>query len=692
MELHKQQQEALEAIRTFLSGDDSVFILKGYAGTGKTSLIEFIIELAAKEHRSCQLMAPTGRAAKILSDKTKFSATTIHKGIYELSEVEAIEGNENEESKIQYRFPIRQYDGKRMPGVNLNPKESLLIIDESSMISAKKSVDDLFIFGTGVLLDDIISFARLEDGGKIIFVGDPAQLPPVGDSESLALEPQYLENRRIRTSYYELTDVIRQDSDSILLSNSIKLRNLIESNIRTELILDRKDEEVEDITSEEIADRFCRISPTPSLHGPVIICYSNKTVAAYNGQIRQRYFHDQDISIQRGDRLVIVGNNYSSDIRSIFNGEFAEVENYSEQIEKQTGYVYVSDGSESKRRVSFDLTFRDVTLRFDDGSIIKKKIFDSLLNSSKPNITYQEQCALMSNFNIRHMGLKTNSPEYVHALIEDPYYNAIRAKYGYALTCHKAQGGEWETTFIDFRGRVGLSKDCLRWSYTAATRARKMMYGHLLHNIPALKAKVVGITSVGNLPSEYYPSPITVPTGPFNEESQSASLKALFWQVSCALEGTVYCVKSIEHLQYRETYSIGNSDGDIYRFDAIYNKAGIIRPFTTVLKSDAAFEILDILNCREVYEYEYSYSPSNSNLQELYSKIKSSCDDIGILITNVVEHLNNFKVMYYLFTETSYSYLEIYINKYGQVTYISPRVFEGKEDSRLNKLIEEISQ
>lgn len=692
MEYRKQQQEALEAIREFLRGDVSVFVLKGYAGTGKTTLIKPIIELATENKRVSQLMAPTGRAAKILSDKTGYQATTIHKGIYELSGMEAVEGDEKEESRIQYRFPIRRLDGNRKPGSCVNPEESLMIIDESSMISSKKANDDLFVFGTGVLLDDVLTYARIEDGGKIIFVGDPAQLPPVGDSNSFALDERYLTERGIKTSYYELTDVIRQGSDSTILSNSIKLRDLIQSGERTELILDRKEGEVEDIDIAEIATKYVDHSPAPSLYGPVIICYANRTASAYNSQIRQRYFNGREGSIQRGDRLIIVGNNYSSDDRAILNGEFAEVEDFSDEIEKQTGFVYVSDGSEDKKRVSFELSFRDATLRFEDGSVIRRKILDSLLNSSQPNITYQEQCALMSNFNIRHKGLKPNSSEYVHALMEDPYYNAIRAKYGYALTCHKAQGGEWDTTFVDFSGRIGLSKDCLRWSYTAATRASRKMYGHLLHNIPAIKAKVTAITPVANMPMEFFPACECVPTGPFNYDEQGASLKALYWQAVDKLEGTAYHIQNIEHLQYRETYAISNADGDTYRFDAIYNKAGMIRPFVSASAGEASSDVLKLINCRETYDYAYSYAPSNARLQELFTKIKSACDDAGIKIVNAVEHLNNYKVLYYLMTEESCSYLDICINKFGQVTYISPRVYEGKEDSKLPKLVDAIKQ
>lgn len=240
MEFTQQQKNALQAIESFLDDDKSIFILKGYAGTGKTTLITPILSIAHRLGKTCQLMAPTGRAAKILADKTKHPASTIHKAIYELSHIEAVEGDEREESKVEFRFPLRQMNDSRRPGPAVAPDSSVLIIDESSMVGSRKSTGDLFMFGSGILLDDVLRFARHDEGGKIIFVGDPAQLPPVGDPDSFALDVHYITDKGYSVDSYELTEVIRQESDSTILSNSIKLRTLIQSNIRTELVLDRK--------------------------------------------------------------------------------------------------------------------------------------------------------------------------------------------------------------------------------------------------------------------------------------------------------------------------------------------------------------------------------------------------------------------------------------------------------------------
>ena len=692
MEYTSQQKQALLAIESFLGSNKSIFILKGYAGTGKTTLITPVLSIASSLGKTCQLMAPTGRAAKILAEKTCHQATTIHKAIYELSHIEAIEGDVREESKVEFRFPLRQMDDSRRPGPAISPDSSVLIIDESSMVGSRKSTGDLFMFGSGILLDDVLRFARLEEGGKIIFVGDPAQLPPVGDSDSYALDASFLIGKGFAVESYELTDVVRQGSDSTILSNSIKLRTLIQSNIRTELVLDRRVGEVEDIQAEDVARRFCEIGPTPSLNGPVVICYSNRMAAAYNNEIRSIYFPDDHDSVRVGDRLIIVGNNYSVANRAVLNGEFATVVGFSDKTETQTGLVYVDEGQEKKRCIKFELSFRDVALQFSDGTVIRTKILDTLLASNQPNITYQEQCALMSNFRLRHKELKANSPEFARALMADPYYNAIRAKYGYAITCHKAQGGEWDTTFVDFNGRIGLSKDCLRWSYTAATRASKVMFGHALHNIPKFAAKVMDIASTTSVPAEYYPDGASIPAGPYNCLSDIAPLKAKYWQVAGSLEGSGYHISGIEHKPYREIYSISDSEGNTYRCHALYNKAGILRPFTSAYPGETPDAVLDLINGGETPSFPFSYTPSNQNLSELYSRIQSVCDANDITIVNVVEHLNNYKVAYYLQTDAYYAYLDVCVNKYGQITYIAPRSERGQNDTKLALLIEALRQ
>lgn len=692
MEFNQQQKEALAAVESFLGSDRSVFILKGYAGTGKTTLVTPILDIAASLGRECLLMAPTGRAAKILAVKTGREATTIHKAIYELSHVEAVDGNEKDASKVEFRFPLRQMPNARRPGPPLTPKELLIIVDESSMISSRKTSDDLFMFGSGILLDDLAQFARLDEGGKILFIGDPAQLPPVGDPDSFALDAQHLRSKGLLVDTVELTHVVRQDAGSAILNNAVKLRAFIQERKSSGLVLERKNGEVEDIDMDDIASKYCEISPRPSTGGPVIICFANKTAAAYNASIRRRYFSDGCDSVREGDRLIIVGNNYSVENRTVLNGEFASVLSVSDTVEKQYGVVYIDDGTEKKKRTTIELAFRDVELLFEDGIVVKKKIFDSLLNNMQPNITYQEMCALVSNFNMRHKDIKRNSPEYLHALMSDPFYNAIRAKYGYAITCHKAQGGEWDTTFVDFSGRTGLNKDCLRWSYTAVTRARQRMFGCFMHNIPALTFTVSGIKKISRAPDEYFPKSGTAPAGPFHNEESPVPLKAKYWQVQDALDGSGYAIHGIDHFPYRERYIIEDLEGNVYPFDATYSSNGFFRPFVPVRRAETPEELVRLMNEAPYFSFPYTYIPTNDCLAELYRKICSSCDELDITIINIVEHMENYRLVYYLKTDGLFSYLEIFFDKQGKVTHVNPSSEAGNLDGKMMKLAEAIKR
>jgi len=680
MELYYQQQKALAAISDFISNDKAIFVLAGYAGTGKTTLISPIISLAEKAGKTVKLMAPTGRAAKIVSDKTKFKATTIHSAIYKFSKIETVQGSEGSATRIEYHFPLRSQTDQ----IN-----NITIVDEASMISAKKSLGEMFVFGSGVLLDDLLTFAQVKEGGKVIFIGDPAQLPPVGDPNSMALDTGYLRTLGYGVDSYELNEVIRQEAGSSLLSNSLKLRSLICSDKRTELVLERKQGETEDIQEEDIADKFHELSPSPNLYGPVVICFSNKSAAAYNRSVRSRYFSDTS-SVQVGDRLIVVGNNYSATRREVLNGEFAIIIEKTDVTEKQEGFIYVDDGTGKKIRKKFALLFRNVTLQFEDGETFSHKIFESLLESNRPNLSYQEQCALISNFRIRHKGLKENSDEFLNALWEDEYVNALRVKYGYAITCHKAQGGEWDNVFVDFYGRTGLSTDCLRWSYTAITRAKKRLFGNWLHNIPALTARIMDITSISKVSDEYYPADSDVPAGPFCSTSDKVTIKAKYWQVAEAIEGSCYRIIGIDHMKYREAYTLSDDEGNIFRFDAVYNEAGMMKPFTSAIPGNETKAIVEMINNVPDYNIPYHYEPCNQYLKELYEKIRSACDSCEIKITNIVEHICNYKVSYYLKTDAAFALLEVFINKSGQVTNISPRSETGTADSKLAELVNEL--
>lgn len=229
MILTAQQEQAMKKIKDFIADKNGqVFILKGYAGTGKTTLINYIVDYLKSIHSPFQLMAPTGRAAKILRTRLKTEeASTIHRRIYTHGQLYSEKSN----GILKYIFPLREDKDRRV-----------YIIDEASMISSQKSSNELFQFGTGILINDVLSYTRLKFGGKIIFVGDPMQLPPVGDNRSVALDEDFFRNLGLNVASYELTDIIRQKEHSSILTNAAMLRNLMEEEQRNHLVFEKKRE------------------------------------------------------------------------------------------------------------------------------------------------------------------------------------------------------------------------------------------------------------------------------------------------------------------------------------------------------------------------------------------------------------------------------------------------------------------
>lgn len=229
IQLTSQQREVFNKVESFLKSDAQVFILKGYAGTGKTTMVKEIAEYIYNDlHKKPQLMAPTGRAARVLSSKTNLNATTIHKRIYDFESFESKGEEKIEESERKLIFAIKDTES--------NP---IAIVDEASMVSSTKSEQELYQFGTGVLLSDLLTYIKPLSGGKIIFVGDPAQLPPVGDNQSRALSEEYFKSQGLKVESAELTEVLRQGGQSFVLKNAMKIRDLLKEKKRNRLSFEK---------------------------------------------------------------------------------------------------------------------------------------------------------------------------------------------------------------------------------------------------------------------------------------------------------------------------------------------------------------------------------------------------------------------------------------------------------------------
>ncbi|MBU0487533.1 MAG: AAA family ATPase [Bacteroidetes bacterium] len=463
------QETAIGELEAFFTSKSQVFMLKGYAGSGKTTVLKGLVEYLSEIDKSVVLMAPTGRAAKVIKERTHQEASTIHRAIYSFSEmVEVEEGN-----SFFYQYKIRN---------NIDVAGTIFIVDEASMISDTKNEGEFFRFGTGCLLSDLVAYSRVtspEAETRIIFVGDPCQLPPVGDNSSKAFDPSYLEVKfGIISAETEMKEVKRQGGESGILKSATKIRKGISSGYFNDFSLQSNNSDIFNPSHASFLDIWEKAS-TPK----IIIASKNKTCLDLNMQIRERRFGDMGLPIQKGDILIMGGNNTK---KGVFNGEFAVV--------NDVGVSNISRPVFLKGKVQITLRWRDVEMVFPDSEggekVVSGMVLENFLygdNSLRP----EEFQALYVDFINRHEHLKPRTMEFRDAIMNDEFFNCLLVKYGYAVTCHKAQGGEWENVFTiwdqenqkDFNffsgKQVKRSKDNVnfyRWAYTAITRASKTLY------------------------------------------------------------------------------------------------------------------------------------------------------------------------------------------------------------------------
>ena len=311
MELTTQQNKVFEQIKAFLNSDASVFILRGYAGTGKTTMVKVIADYIEK-NRKLFMMAPTGRAARVLATKTGHEAVTIHKAIYAKAHVKPKKVKDIAESEFKFEFPINQFED----GGNI-----VAIVDEASMVCSRKIEHELFMFGTDNLMEDLLTFVRPNFDGKVIFVGDPAQLPPVGEPVSNALRAEYFQEKGLKVVEIELTEVIRQKGDSAILKNAMMIRDLLKKDKRNQLVFEEQKDDVETVPSGLFLDKYINYRKTSGMHDSVIICYSNQSASRYNRDIR-KMLYGEDVPLRVNDVLLITQNNYRL---NRMNGEFVPV-------------------------------------------------------------------------------------------------------------------------------------------------------------------------------------------------------------------------------------------------------------------------------------------------------------------------------------------------------------------------------
>ncbi len=444
------QDRLLRDLGEFLTGDDAdILVVNGYAGTGKTTALAAVVSTFTELHTPCILMAPTGRAAKVLSGYTGRPASTVHKQIY--------------------RQKSHGDDGFGQFSLSPNKaKGTLFIVDEVSLIGIDGGDrQGSATFGSGNLLEDLILYFRSGVDCRMILVGDSAQLPPVGLDRSPALSPEYMAGvGGVRFS--ELRTVVRQQAGSGILENATHLRELLEEDC--EIALDELGlsvsgfPDIERITGGELIEALSDAYGRYGEDETVVLCRSNKRANRYNAGIRaQVQFREE--RLVREDKLMIVKNCY----------HFAD---------KLEGTDYIANGDICKLikiggyEERYGLHFADARLAFpdyQDQEIVAKVLLDTL-DAEAPSLTYEQSNALYQGVSADYAHLTTKKKRY-DAVREDPFFNALQLKYAMAITCHKSQGGQWDCVFIDNPfWQDFLTPDDLKWLYTALTRAVSKVY------------------------------------------------------------------------------------------------------------------------------------------------------------------------------------------------------------------------
>lgn len=441
------QSDAIDLLSSFICerSENQLFILKGYAGTGKTTLVSALVNALDALNQKTVLLAPTGRAAKVFSVYSGKKAYTIHKHLYRVYSKDGIVSFKRKENKNAH---------------------TLFIVDEVSMIGTGTASESLF--ASNNLLDDLFDFVFEGENCKILFIGDDAQLPPVNSSESPALDEEYLKRvYHLDILTHQLTEVVRQAFDSGILFNANILRNKI-----------AREECIPPLFSNKNFPDFCRIQggdleeELNTLYSQndedhlVVITRSNKRAYIFNREIRNRILYREN-EIATGDYIMAVKNNYfwldeSSEVGFIANGDILEIL----AINKQTEL--------------YGFHFADVTVRLCDYPNyphIDIKIILESLSCEGASLSGEQSNRLYQEVSQDYMDISSKRQRYLK-IKKDPYLNAVQVKYAYSLTCHKTQGGQWKNVLIDSPYLIDgtMDKEYLRWLYTAITRATDKVY------------------------------------------------------------------------------------------------------------------------------------------------------------------------------------------------------------------------
>ena len=708
------QAELVKELDSFLSSRvDKVFLLKGYAGTGKTFITKGLTEYFRAIGRNYILAAPTGKASKVIATKTGSPAYTIHKTIYSFKDIgeyrdDGIDGTQT------YKFYSKL-------AVNEHSVDTVYIIDEASMVSDIYNEAEFFRFGSGYLLRDLLEFINLDHNDhnkKLIIIGDDAQLPPVKMNTSPALDMRYLiKHYNLHPLSYELTEVVRQKSDSGVMHNSIMIRNALKENVFNQLDVDIEHDDIMHVDYVDLIPKYLESCNNKINAESIIIAYSNADVAEYNRRVRECFFPECS-KIALGDKVMAVTNSDSSGF-FISNGDFG-------LIRKVIGPSEVRDVSLKRRSsetgivesITVTLQFRDVEIGFKDldGSahFFNAKIVENLLYSDQPSLSSDENKALYVDFCIRHPELRPRTTEFKETLRSDKYFNALRLKFGYAITCHKSQGSEWNHVFVKCKTHQSqLSADYFRWLYTAITRTAKQLY--LLDEPHLALGSGIKIVSPPNVPwsIDYkeggslinHPSPPVKETkindsigdDTFGIPSNAGILLSILSAVRREIENNDISIIDIEHQQYQEVYSFRKGE-EFARINLIYNSknkiTSIVAPQTTVLSADI-IALLSSLHGKIVTDITGSnringFTFDEAFMQQFHDRLIGVCNAQNINIINVESIQNCQRYSFEKYGDIGV--FDIYYNGKKKFTKCIPQSNSSTSIDLINEVIELISE
>ncbi len=606
--LSPSQSEALRKIADFLRNpQEHIFLLKGYAGTGKTFIVKGLVEFLANKGRCYKLAAPTGKASQVLAQKAGASAGTLHSLIYNISGMK-----EYKTEGVEYSETYRFYAELK---VNDNPANTVYIVDEASMVSDSNSEAEFIKFGTGKLLSDFLEYVNLDNNDhdkKIIFIGDPAQLPPVASDDkkgfSPALSAEYLKNciHGASASEFLMTDIVRQ-KDGDILKFATQIRDSIENGNFYKLHVDPDSSDIRISTDFENSFKEIYDGSVRSLKNCMVIAWENARIADLNQSVRKILFPDAPLhktettektELQKGDKLIITKTAFIGGY-TVYNGDYGVVTNVKERIEQKARISTKNENTNETKWVT--IIYRKVDLQFKD---VDDKLFnmrdvyiiENLLYSNHVDLSSDEKKSQYINFKIRmgDIGIKANSEEFKNRLKTDPFFNALCVKFGYAITCYKAQGSEWDYVIADVLAQNRNKTEYFHELYTAVTRCKRKLY--------LLNFRNRDIGSEIKAPVDFGRKEMTVQnkydktnTQKNVSDMEETPIAKINRFVLSALDGTDIKIISTKSNAYMEEYVFG-SGAENSIFDIYYNGSYFITKISPKNRNTLSEKISEKIN------------------------------------------------------------------------------------------------